>query len=175
MNTWTQQDAIALCVAIEQFAPNHGAHVALTGGCLYKTGIRRDCDIVLYRHDKSTPVNWDGILRDLATLGIKPDEKLPGYGYYHRTWQGERRIDFLCREEEGEYPVTCRQVDNFGFIGGLVEMNTSPFCFESLELLQERQRRVRQIKTTIILALANLALLPFGIPAMRAFWDAFRP
>lgn len=87
MKTWTQAEAIALCAAIEQFAP-----------------ARRDCDIVLYRHDKNQPVNWDGMQRSLATLGIIPGENMPGYGYYHRMWQGERKVDFLCKEEDGEYP-----------------------------------------------------------------------
>lgn len=55
-------------------------------------------------------------------------------------------------------------------------MNTNPFCFESLESVQARQIMSRRCKMAIIIAVAiNLALLPFGIPALRAFWEAFRP
>lgn len=46
---WYQHEAIALCKRLEEIAPQFGAHVALTGGCLYKDGARADCDIMFYR------------------------------------------------------------------------------------------------------------------------------
>lgn len=46
---WTTHTAIELCIKLEMIAPKHGLHVALTGGCLYKTGARKDVDIILYR------------------------------------------------------------------------------------------------------------------------------
>jgi hypothetical protein len=46
---WTQADAIALCRKIEEHVPDAGMHVALTGGCLYKDGTRKDADILFYR------------------------------------------------------------------------------------------------------------------------------
>jgi hypothetical protein len=45
----TQAIAIYQCVQLEQHAPDFGLHVALTGGCLYKQGSRKDIDVVLYR------------------------------------------------------------------------------------------------------------------------------
>lgn len=47
--SWTQEEAIQLCRLLEALAPTFGCHVALTGGCLYKDGERKDCDILLYR------------------------------------------------------------------------------------------------------------------------------
>lgn len=60
MKTWTQPEAIALCVEIERFAPLCGCHVALIGGCLYKIGNRKDCDIILYRIRQATKINYEG-------------------------------------------------------------------------------------------------------------------
>ena len=44
----TQVSARNLCVKIEAMCVPHGFHVALTGGCLYKTGLRKDIDLVFY-------------------------------------------------------------------------------------------------------------------------------
>ena len=46
---WTQEEAIALCKKIESIVPLAGCHVALTGGCLYRDGHRKDLDILFYR------------------------------------------------------------------------------------------------------------------------------
>jgi hypothetical protein len=45
---WTQEEAIELCKIIEDICPRAGCHVALTGGCLYKDGERKDLDILFY-------------------------------------------------------------------------------------------------------------------------------
>ena len=47
---WTQKQAISFCTSLEGIAPAYGAHVALTGGLLYRSGKRKDCDVVIYRH-----------------------------------------------------------------------------------------------------------------------------
>src|SRR3546814_15766415 len=46
---WTLDDAVALCRKIEKIAPEYGAHVALTGGTLYKDGPRKDVDLLFYQ------------------------------------------------------------------------------------------------------------------------------
>lgn len=46
-----QADAISLCRQFEEHVADLGWHVALTGGCLYKDGDRKDADIMLYQHD----------------------------------------------------------------------------------------------------------------------------
>ena len=45
---WTQAEAVELCRKIETICPQYGAHVALTGGTLYKDGSRKDADILFY-------------------------------------------------------------------------------------------------------------------------------
>lgn len=69
--SWTYEDARALCIAIEAIAPRYGYHVALTGGCLYKHGQRKDCDLVFYRHDNQPGSDQRGLLTALAyELGL---------------------------------------------------------------------------------------------------------
>lgn len=45
---YTLATAAAVCTLIEPIAENYGFHVALTGGCLYGSGGRKDIDIVFY-------------------------------------------------------------------------------------------------------------------------------
>lgn len=51
MSVWTQREAIDLCIKLERIAPAFGAHVALTGGLLYKSGQRKDCDFNVEAHN----------------------------------------------------------------------------------------------------------------------------
>lgn len=43
------QTAVELCRIVEAGAANYGCHIALTGGCLYKDGDRKDFDLMFYR------------------------------------------------------------------------------------------------------------------------------
>lgn len=54
---WNRESAILLCELLEPIAEKCGAHVALTGGCLYKEGKRKDVDIMFYRHKCNVPIN----------------------------------------------------------------------------------------------------------------------
>lgn len=47
---WTLEEAVTLARLLEPIAQGNKMHVALTGGCLYKDGSRKDADIVVYRH-----------------------------------------------------------------------------------------------------------------------------
>ena len=47
--TWDLVSAVDLCKQVESIAPDYGCHVALTGGCLYKEGPRKDLDLLFYR------------------------------------------------------------------------------------------------------------------------------
>ena len=68
---WTHAEAVALCEILEQIAPKYGAHVALTGGCLYKDGIRKDIDIMLYRIRQADEINATGFFKRVEeVLGI---------------------------------------------------------------------------------------------------------
>lgn len=100
---WTQAEAIALCVRLESFAPKYGAHIGLTGGCLYRDGARKDADILLYRIRQSEEINFDGFFDAIGTIGV---HKLSGFGFCHKALFEGKHIDFLSPEEEGdEYPT----------------------------------------------------------------------
>jgi len=58
---WTQEAAMKLCREIEMIAPLHGAHVALTGGCLYKAGPRKDLDLVFYRIRQANKIDSNAL------------------------------------------------------------------------------------------------------------------
>lgn len=101
-HTWTQQEAIELCVSIEAFAPKYGCHVALSGGCLYKIGQRKDCDIILYRIRQAPSIDFEGLFAEMAKMRIT---KLSGFGFCHKAIYQNKPIDFLSPEEaECGYP-----------------------------------------------------------------------
>jgi hypothetical protein len=100
---WTQAEAIALCERIEAVCPDHGCHVALTGGLLYKSGARKDADILFYRIRQVEEIDVDGLMDALADLGI---ERGDDFGWcFKATWQG-KPIDFFFPERPGggDYP-----------------------------------------------------------------------
>lgn len=68
--SWTQALAIDMARKIEQFAPNFDCHVALTGGTLYKDGVRKDADFLFYRIRQADKINIEGLLNALSELGI---------------------------------------------------------------------------------------------------------
>lgn len=106
-NKWFLQDAIKLCKKLELIAPAFGGHVALTGGCLYKNGPRKDLDILIYRSTDEDPFDWDGFFGALERHGFQRKED---YGFCKKAWyfpEGEAGplmcIDFLDPFGEGGY------------------------------------------------------------------------
>lgn len=97
--------ARALCVEIESISPLYGCHVALTGGCLYKEGPRKDVDIVLYRDREKDKIDFDGLFKALESIGITQgkDHNFCKKAIY--CFEGEEYdIDFLCPEDRnGNY------------------------------------------------------------------------
>lgn len=101
---WTQAEAIELCCKIEVFAPSYGCHVALTGGTLYKTGERKDCDIVFYRIRQSDHIDVEGLMIALRPLGITPNHD---HGFCYKVRYQNKAVDFLFPDrplpERSEY------------------------------------------------------------------------
>lgn len=95
---WTQNEAIDLCRQIEAICPDFGCHVALTGGCLYKHGPRKDADILFYRIRQVSEINLDGLFAALETLGV---EKTGGFGFVHKALYRGKGIDFFFPESTG--------------------------------------------------------------------------
>lgn len=99
MTTMNQAAAIELCMHLEDIAPEFGGHVALTGGCLYKHGERKDVDIMIYRSTDEPPFRWDAFFkRAKEVLGI---ELVHDFGFCKKARMGEITIDFF--DPFGEY------------------------------------------------------------------------
>jgi hypothetical protein len=98
---WVQSEAIELCRALEAITPRFGAHVALTGGSLYKDGPRKDCDIVLYRIRQAPIIDTAGLWDALKPMGI---EIVSGFGWCFKATYNGKRVEFFFPEEDGEYP-----------------------------------------------------------------------
>jgi hypothetical protein len=94
--------AALICREIEQVAPDFGCHVALTGGCLYKDGKRKDLDILFYRIRQVKGIDKEGLFKALEKLGISD---ISGFGWLHKAKKGKHSIDMFFPEENqgGEY------------------------------------------------------------------------
>lgn len=107
---WTQEQAISLCRAVEEVAPSADCHVALTGGCLYKDGLRKDCDLLFYSIRQSKGVD-DTKPRVLEALARIPGfVVLTDYGWCVKAMYLERGVDMFFPELQlsgsGAYPDT---------------------------------------------------------------------
>jgi len=100
MNTWTQLEAIKLCVAVEQVCPAFGCHVALTGGLLYRDGERKDCDLLFYRIREKN-INLPELWRALESIGLV---RKSGFGWCHKAIFNGKNVDcFFPEAKDGEY------------------------------------------------------------------------
>ena len=100
MSNWTQEEAIALCIELERITPKFGAHVALTGGLLYKQGIRKDCDILIYRIRQVDAIDCEAMFAAFKEIGVN---KTGGFGWCHKAECQGKPIDFFFPEDDGEY------------------------------------------------------------------------
>lgn len=100
MSTWTQSNAIDLCRQLEAIAPQFGAHIGLTGGCLYKDGERKDCDIIVYRIRQVAHIDAEGFFEAIKEIGV---HFVSGFGWCRKAKFGDLKIDFFFPEEDGEY------------------------------------------------------------------------
>lgn len=93
-NQWTLGAAVELCVRLEPLAAECGGHVALTGGCLYKLGPRKDVDILIYP-ERGKVFSWN-LFFQLASskLGLR-HSPLHDYGWCKKARLEGRWIDFF--------------------------------------------------------------------------------
>lgn len=98
MSEWTQEQAIELCRKVEEICPEFGCHVALTGGCLYKSTPRKDCDLMFYRIRERDAIDIDGMWAALAAIGFKI---LSGFGWCYKAEFKGKPVDCLMPEEQG--------------------------------------------------------------------------
>lgn len=92
--------AVTLCRLVESFAPKFGCHVALTGGCLYKDGDRKDIDILFYRIRQVEKIDHEGLRYALEEVGIND---ITGFGWLLKAnWNGVNVDMFFPEEIDGE-------------------------------------------------------------------------
>lgn len=65
--SWTHTRGIRFAIDLERALNPLGYHVGITGGCLYKDGLRKDLDLIIYPHNL---VNGDRAV-------IDPDQIIP--------------------------------------------------------------------------------------------------
>lgn len=78
--------------------------MALTGGLLYKDGIRKDCDILFYRHQPNEPIDRDGLEKALVGIGFVLQKD---YGRIYKALYKGKVVDLFFPEdarEDGGYP-----------------------------------------------------------------------
>jgi hypothetical protein len=95
MSTWTLADAVQLCSVIEDFAPKYGAHVALTGGCLYRDGERKDVDILFYCIRQRDRIDEEGLLDALRAHGFTIGKH---FGWVYKAKHFGRDVDLFFPE-----------------------------------------------------------------------------
>lgn len=100
---WTQGVAIEWCREAEKIAPEFGYHVALTGGCLYKEGARKDLDVVFYSIRGMQQDHAALLARLVEECLIGPLGEADTSGFAIKASLGSRPIDLLFPESSGNY------------------------------------------------------------------------
>lgn len=102
-------EATALCRRMYEVLEPAGYYPALTGGCLYKPGLRKDVDIVIYRHrQRREAVDMREVMYLLNTIGIIFDK---GFGFVTKAHFNGISIDLLNPEDDGTYNESNEQQD----------------------------------------------------------------
>ena len=105
----TLKKAIEICVLLEDIAPSCGCHVALTGGTLYKTGERKDVDILFYRIRQAPVIDTVKLIAKMESLGFSLNEFSGGW-LLKGAYQGVS-IDFFFPENEGDEAYTKEEIE----------------------------------------------------------------
>jgi hypothetical protein len=101
MTSWTQAEALELAKLVEAIAEHCGAHVALTGGCLYKDGKRKDCDLLFYRVRQVDRIDTEKLFKGLDKAGLYLVHS-GDFGWCVKAGYRGKPIDLLFPERDGE-------------------------------------------------------------------------
>jgi hypothetical protein len=104
---WTHSEAVDFCTRIEAVCPEFGCHVALTGGNLYKTGPRKDCDVVFYRIRQVPKIDREGLFAALfEKLNVLTTTSQDDWCFVVKGIYEGRSVDFMFPESSqgGYYP-----------------------------------------------------------------------
>lgn len=100
-----------MCEVLESVVPDYGAHVALTGGCLYKSGrqgriMRKDCDVLFYRIRQWKCIKMDDMWAELEKYNFK---KVSGFGWCYKATYLDKPVD--CFFPEGERDADGNEIE----------------------------------------------------------------
>lgn len=99
-----------MAVIIESIAAQHGMHVGLTGGQLYKDGPRKDIDFVLY-HASNTDRSEKKVFAIMCDLYSEGFSNITNFGRVTKLTYEDLYVDILYPEFDGagEYVEASRQ------------------------------------------------------------------
>lgn len=97
-NPATLDFAIQTCRGIAPHTAECGCHVALTGGCLYQLGLRKDVDLLFYRIRQCPEINIDLLKEKLVALGF---HDIRGSGWLWKATRYGVSFDLFFPEEQG--------------------------------------------------------------------------
>jgi len=100
-------DAVSICTLIESFAPEYAAHVALTGGCLYKAGSRKDIDILFYTVRQRDAIDIAGLVKELSSRGFVIGKR---HGWVLKAEFNGYKLDLFFPEA---YPASSNQESTY--------------------------------------------------------------
>ncbi len=100
---WSLQEGLALCTAIHELpSQKFHCHPALTGGLLYKHGLRKDCDIVIYQrgdvNGERKPIDWTNLWVALDAIGLK---LITDFGYVKKCRYHGKTVDVFDPTQDG--------------------------------------------------------------------------
>jgi hypothetical protein len=96
-----QAYAIQICRKLYTVLAPLKIYPALTGGCLFKDGPRKDVDIVLYRNRQGPLIDWKVLVPTLATIEVIVGAQ---YGFVTKAMYRGIPLDLFDPEaEQGEY------------------------------------------------------------------------
>jgi hypothetical protein len=94
---WMRDIAVEFCIKLEAIAPTYGAHVALSGGVLYREGKRKDLNLVIYRHGgRVKEIDRAGLVAALVDQLKMEPVRITGRVYKMR-YQG-RQVDLMIHD-----------------------------------------------------------------------------
>lgn len=93
---WDLAEAVTLARRVEDIAPRFGLHVALTGGVLYKTGPRKDLDLLFYEiRGWGRPADYEGLIDALQSIDFVLGSD---YVFVHKATYHEKLVDLMFPE-----------------------------------------------------------------------------
>ena len=94
-------DGLKVCRELWSALVPKGYFPALTGGLVYKDGLRKDIDIVIYRHRQAhSSFEISDIEKELESLGFK---NIVHYGFVTKAEYDGFTVDLFNPESGGEY------------------------------------------------------------------------